>query len=864
MSNNYGAFAAITVDAAGTEHAVWEHQGLLWHTYFDQTANQWGNGSPVSNAAGGSDLQLLTGNLIPYLSGNATAYAPGLVAVWQDDSSDLSYVVGRYTSAGEVEWSDAVDFGQPNLNDPDGTVLSQNPAVTLAPGIDGGVPPSVAVVYEIANSGTDYIANWQGSGGSEDYQVTFRFEGTDQNGDGILSGRGTTSSLGDGVDNELTGWAMEVFAPDGAALVSYDLDDQQTLDAFNFNYDLTSEVVLANDDAGVFDPSTSAYGLNVGLDATTSLTGVSLWNLLSQSASEDIILQQTPAGGSPTQATATELSSAAFQTTTSTVDDTDLYSEFIGFRLDNSGAIVDQNNNQISFNPATQISPNYQSLGPEYQFLTADAVDASSSVSANSADEFDLGTIGVTVSPYTPLGSVQGFFSSLAGLQGTAGGIGIPPPSSVVPSSSGNLSFVLNGAIGASRGKGKDKGDYLLQTSIALGANNYIPVDNPQGSLQTFAKSAQEATNTSASKSAFTEGADFTFTLGVDSRFSPDSNGDLTYASSELTLTLAFGSYYEYKLVLPASPKQLRRSILDGRLDLSYLNFEVDADVTLDAKPDAPLLPIYLEGNIDDPSSIQLVNGTFLKWLGLEADDVDISESVLQILDNILNNYAPRGEGQETSPLLQGVVGIETLVGLVYGAQIIEQAYKLLSNTDDYTFEEADIALKWLPTLEGSLKAVYGALSGSGSGNLEIGFDLSLKEGGEVSAELEASESFKASASTLFWNWSWKEGWNQQTSINLFNVGSAPAPNGRVAANLSLGDDGNTGDVQVIYSAIPGTNTLYRDDGSAVSQSATADTLNDLINDDDVVLASDSISGSVLLAWVAAGSDSSLPLGAQG
>ncbi|MEM1369799.1 MAG: hypothetical protein AAGG02_17700 [Cyanobacteria bacterium P01_H01_bin.15] len=57
MSNNFGAFAAIITDIAGTEHGVWEHQGALRYTSFDRTANQCSNAEPASDASGGSVLK---------------------------------------------------------------------------------------------------------------------------------------------------------------------------------------------------------------------------------------------------------------------------------------------------------------------------------------------------------------------------------------------------------------------------------------------------------------------------------------------------------------------------------------------------------------------------------------------------------------------------------------------------------------------------------------------------------------------------------------------------------------------------------------------------------------------------------------
>ncbi|MBD2394531.1 FG-GAP repeat protein [Cyanobacterium aponinum FACHB-4101] len=110
MANIYASYAAPAVDASGTKHLVWEDNGRLYHARYDSRAGTWVDKNSISNAQGGSNIKLLAGNIIP-VDNSGKLYAPGLIATWVQNignASEIYAVVGKYTSEGKLEWSDAV------------------------------------------------------------------------------------------------------------------------------------------------------------------------------------------------------------------------------------------------------------------------------------------------------------------------------------------------------------------------------------------------------------------------------------------------------------------------------------------------------------------------------------------------------------------------------------------------------------------------------------------------------------------------------------------------------------------------------------------------------------------------------------
>ena len=124
----YASYAATATDVAGTEHIIWQNNGQLVHAVFDVNAGTWAEARPVSDATGGDNLRLLAGNIYPYLNGEATDVAPGLIGLWEKgtgNSREVYAVVGRYQADGTITWSNEVALTSDGVADQniDATIL---------------------------------------------------------------------------------------------------------------------------------------------------------------------------------------------------------------------------------------------------------------------------------------------------------------------------------------------------------------------------------------------------------------------------------------------------------------------------------------------------------------------------------------------------------------------------------------------------------------------------------------------------------------------------------------------------------------------------------------------------------------------
>ncbi|MEL4897464.1 hypothetical protein, partial [Crocosphaera sp. Alani8] len=869
MSNSYGAFAAITVDANQTEHAVWEHQGSLWYTYFEPVANQWSEAEPVSNATGGSDLQLLAGNLIPYTpvgESDIPKYAPGLAAVWEDRSGNLYYVLGRYTETGQIQWSNQVNFGQPTLMVGD-TILSQNPQADIAPNLGRNLPPGISVVYEIFDSAISATSVWEGTEfRRNNYQVTLSFTGVDQNNDGLISGRGTNNSLGDGVANELTLWTMEVIDPDQNIVATYDLSQQQQLNTFNFNFDPATNTVLANADADIFSLESSQFGLNVGFDSFTEISG-DLWTLTSQADDNKIVLQQFAGGsGTPTQEDSSDLSNDAVTLQSVIADDTDLYFEFINFEQTSDNKIKESGTDgeTLVFAEETPLPPRYQRLGLETQFLTADAVNAAS-------DSDVAPQLGDALSPQLPLGVSVQFEIPFSGAQSILAK-NIPLPSSTIPTAN-TIDLTLSGSIGSEKTTILDDNNkfteaYVVQTSLAIKEETADgdDSDNLNNPNESAAKNAQSDTNR-----PLEESFEVSLTLGLNSTFMPDENGDLVYKGSDIELTLGFGKLVGFELDIPPAPSPIKGKLVDGKLQYSLLNFKVDADVGLDVTNNTPLLPLHLDGNVND-GTVKLINQTLLAVLDSKGvgGTIGISQGLVQAVSNLVQADEASGKDDNKSTVngfKNAELAVQLLLGALYAEQIVEQAGTLLAGLDRYTFDDIEFGLDWLPFLKGEVGALANSFNASGGVNLDLGadFEIALKEGEfgpfiDFSGDLKAAENLAFSAKVLFWNWAYSSGWMQSVALPSFTA-SDTSPSSTPESVINLSDESTNGDVRVTYNPTQGTKNLYNPNSVRVQD--TEGNLNDLTDDDDIALVFEPNSQESLLAWVAAGSDSSQSLSEQ-
>ncbi|MEM1367584.1 MAG: LamG-like jellyroll fold domain-containing protein [Cyanobacteria bacterium P01_H01_bin.15] len=864
--NNFGAYAAIAVDAAGTEHAVWENGGQLWHAQFDDDANQWVDGAPITNAEGGRNLQLITGNLIPY-GGSNDKFAPALVTLWEDASGELNYALGRFTETGELEWSDAVSFGAPTLNNESGTVIAQNPSAAITPlsSVQGNITkPAIAVVYEVVDARSEITASWRGTDSNGNpYQAIARFSGEDTNGDGILSGRSDESSLDDGIANELSSWSLQFIDPDGNILAAYDLAQQQTLDTFNFNYDPDNLVVLAKADAEVLSLSTTAYGLNIGLDRDAESSG-DLWQLSSDADGDAIRLTRTQAGESNSQGIATtDLGNTVFTVGSSVVDDVDLYTEFISFSESSTDSIQDSaaTPNPLTFEEVDKNNPpDFVRTGPEAQFLTADAVAQSSAGSTQSGSGQSP-----SISGSAPFGATQSFNLPLAAARRIFSG-NIPLPTSGIFPSNSNRTVTLSGSIGATR---SDKDTYTLSTKLALGVSPSF-TDTPQkiAIRQRRGVAGQSSATGVPSQGTLTDRvtSNITVAVQVNSKYKPNEDGDLEYVQGDLVFSFGYGYTYSLRLQVPAKPSRAAGGLILGQVSLSYLNFTTRVDVAFDIEQPDPnaknypiRLPIYLEGNTDDRHSIKIVNDAFFP-----GDGINIAEGALSAFGGIFQLAAlisnandasnnPAGVttlSQESSLLNNATLIIEAIIGLAYGLQIADEIGFLLDgaiNDSAYSFDNLDLNFAYTPSLSGSVGLFGNSFKGGVSGNFSFGGGFDLFSNGALQLQARLAESLAASVSVFGWNWSW--GWSANQTFRKNIIGSPPAD---LAADLEeTPADSNVGTVGIIYSPKPGTTYLY---GEKPLLGADATSQNQ-VDDVDVEVVADSNTGEIFTVWVAAGTD---------
>ncbi len=1023
-TNNFGAYAAIAVDSAGTEHAVWENNGQIWHARFDEAANQWVEGAPITNAEGGRELQLITGNLIPYGNANNEEFAPALVALWEDGSNELNYVVGRFTETGELEWSDAVDFGAPTLNNENGTVITQKPRAVISPEVEisGRVTkPAIAVVYEVVDERGEIVGNWRGTDSNGNpYQANVRFSGEDKNGDGIISGRSDNSTLGDGVENELSTWSVQFIDANGEILDQYDLEQQQALTTFNFNYDPDNLVVLANADAETFNLSTTEYGLNIGLNreaegsgelwqlnsdvtnifgtwtgsdgyqviisfagsdlngdgiisgrGTNSTIGdgivneLSAWemrvlqngtevlatpydlaeqltrndfifnydlntgkilankvevnsenslqtlnigsavressvtnyNFFVQGAGPDLVLteiknapqvsvsrtlasdeaivatnggeiklEQIPNGSSESTAVAeTELGNTQFTIGSSVIDDVDLYTDFISFSQDATNTLIDSAGNTLTFEEVAENNPpDIVRAGTEVQFLTADTVAQAGTKGQSGTEQGTLlGASGESPSfkNSVPFGATQSFNLSLAAARRMFTGFIPLPASSIFPSSS-NRTLTLSGSIGGSR-SGKDT--YSLSTKLSLG-NSPSYSDTPS-TLNPFKRNVKSQTGTSVagrpSSGSLTDRAtpEYSLSLAIKSKYKPNEDGDLEYAQGDIVVSFGYGQTYQLRLQIPPTPSALAGELILGTLSLSYLNLTLSADVAFNIEDPSKTLPIHIEGNVTDPSSIQIVN--------------DALGSTAQILDGVLGAAggmaqlfaiigstdvnAPGGPGADSrfataSPYLNNAaLTLEVILGLVYASQILEETGFLLdgafNDPETYKFDNVGLNFAYNPSLSGSVGVLANTLKGGANASLSVGGGLDIFNNGAVQLQAQLAESLGASASVFGWNWSWNWSANQTFKKNI----AGTPPESLSVESEETTSDSNVGEAGLVYSPTPGTGNLY-DDSPLLGTTATSQ---NLVDDTDIDVVIDTNTGTAFTVWVASGEDSS-------
>ncbi|MCA9458680.1 MAG: hypothetical protein KC587_18590, partial [Nitrospira sp.] len=126
-----------------------------------------------------------------------------------------------------------------------------------------------------------YQVTWNGP---QNYKVVITFDGTDNDKDGVLRGRGSDpSKIAGGKTNELTFWTMVVFQ-NNQKKVAFMWNTQKSRSDFNFNYALAGKEVYAS------VQYSEENGLNVGVSGSAATD----YNFFSNQAAGGIWL--VPAG----------------------------------------------------------------------------------------------------------------------------------------------------------------------------------------------------------------------------------------------------------------------------------------------------------------------------------------------------------------------------------------------------------------------------------------------------------------------------------------------------------------------------------------------------------------------------------------
>ena len=265
----------------------------------------------------------------------------------------------------------------------------------------------------------------------------------------------------------------------------------------------------------------------------------------------------------------------------------------------------------------------------------------------------------------------------------------------------------------------------------------------------------------------------------------------------------------------PLSPKVLKGQLLKGKLELSYLNFSTDADITLAAKPTTNLLPIHLTGNVND-GTVNLINQTLLSVFDNQARDagIAVTAGLFHLINEVVQAEAAVSnsgvDDSDASVINNANLVVESLIGLLYGEQIVQQAATLFSNLGQYTFEELSFGVDWTPFLSGSVEAIK-ILSATGKADLDIGLDVSVQgKNNQLIYDLghTAAEQASFSAKVLFWSWYWSAGWQQTATLPPLDASTVSNLGSSETASTT---EGSNGSVAVSYNPTAGSNTLYSD-----------------------------------------------------
>lgn len=147
---------ALTRDADGITHMVWNRDGQVWHSWFDAATGQWRDATAIST--GQSYAPTIAANALLLDGVNA-----GLLAAWQQGSgndAEIWFAVGRAKAGGGFEWSAPVQLTDDDTADVSPEIIIGDTGVAMITHLkrNDAVQDDADIYYDLLGlSASDFI-----------------------------------------------------------------------------------------------------------------------------------------------------------------------------------------------------------------------------------------------------------------------------------------------------------------------------------------------------------------------------------------------------------------------------------------------------------------------------------------------------------------------------------------------------------------------------------------------------------------------------------------------------------------------------------------------------------------------------------
>ncbi|BAQ64383.1 FG-GAP-like repeat-containing protein [Geminocystis sp. NIES-3709] len=561
--------------------------------------------------------------------------------------------------------------------------------------------------------------------------------------------------------------------------------------------------------------------------------------------------------------------------------DTDIYSQVFNLQLkDNQLELVTQgrDNQSLTFEIQEAVAPVYEPLPPTIQAVaTAGRINTEPSGVIPDVENTELSII-----ENIPLGGEASFSFNLQDFVKLFGG-SLPAPS-FLPGT--DTSIELRGttsAIEQYNVQTKAK-EYVIQTSFGVGSDGSNEDkttnlnENPRikkiiEDTRVLVPDKEKPLNALETEVRSTFGFDVSMELKFDEQ--------LKYTGFDFILGMEYGTVYSIKYNIP--PKGLIGGALaSATVTVTAPNYSISFDLAWENKGNALTPPLFLEKN--EKGEIKIKNTTIQGSQFAEIlSAYSIVNSALKLVkEKEKDNKLPSSIFNSDAKSKKWVTGTyvaqamySTLSTLIYGYGFGDTVSSVFKDISNYKFTGASVNVGAELSYQGKGKALGNSIKTNveGIGKLEAGIEFKLVPSTEISILARFLASAKLSLEFFRWKGQWAPSYSTSLKIpfKLANTTPASAQGVFVSENQSLTlnsstpvDDNDTSGVLTLnYEPRTGDDSLYLGIPVATKgEQIKPDKFEDLVDDSSPALAF-SDGGDILLAWVADGRESNIPLESQ-